>query len=238
MIIIDSFVNKQHHSSNSMHRLVSYPSRIIGILLLLSATPKIATAQHAYETDFLLAFAFDYRANGLDTTQSETSCSTPEIVDYLNCGRTSAERRCDEVSDIAYGSCPEDGLITTCNNPIITYPYVLYPYVEATKVKLYWSGNAGNYEVRWRPVDTSTWNNFTTVSNTMATLTGLQPDLTYEWQIRAACPNSNALVWVSGANFTTFCYTAANLTETSISPTSLNVRWLALSDILYILKTQ
>ena len=69
---------------------------------------------------------------------------------------------------------------------------------------LLWTGgtNADTYELRHRPVGSNTWQETTGLTTTLFNLTGLNPNTTHEWQVRADCAGT-LTAYVAGPDFTT-----------------------------------
>ncbi|NPA42572.1 MAG: hypothetical protein GXO27_00890, partial [Chlorobi bacterium] len=74
---------------------------------------------------------------------------------------------------------------------------------------LHWTDNSGGTEtflVEWREEGTTIWNSHTTAAGeTSYTLTGLNPNTRYEWQVTAQCGGGATSTTEVGPNFTTDC---------------------------------
>jgi len=94
--------------------------------------------------------------------------------------------------------------------------------------------NANTYQLRYRPVDSSSWttiNNLTT--NSYAITATLQPSTTYEWQVLTQCTNGATSDWaISSRSFTTTATAACSTPSFSGSTTSngnINLSWGSVS---------
>ncbi len=78
-----------------------------------------------------------------------------------------------------------------------------------TSTILSWVDNSSgiaSYLVEWKPVNSTTWNNFTTAAGaTSYTVTGLTADTEYQWRITSDCGVGTSGVTVSGNNFIPTC---------------------------------
>ncbi|MEO0472106.1 MAG: polysaccharide lyase family 7 protein [Bacteroidota bacterium] len=81
--------------------------------------------------------------------------------------------------------------------------------VSSSSATVSWNAvaNIDHYNVRWRETGTSTWSYKTSIQpgTTSHNITGLSSNDTYEWQVRAKCPDGSASSYNSGQgpNFTT-----------------------------------
>ncbi|XWW48175.1 fibronectin type III domain-containing protein [Fibrella sp. USSR17] len=65
----------------------------------------------------------------------------------------------------------------------------------STQARLTWSEGGPDYVVRWRRSGASQWNQATTTAKSFM-LSGLEPNTSYDWQVRSACtPESSGLYW-------------------------------------------
>ncbi len=88
--------------------------------------------------------------------------------------------------------------------------------ITSTGAKLKWGAVTGaiNYQQKYRAVGTATWINKT--STTLSkTLSGLSPNMQYEWAVRAKC-SGNPLVWSAWSSKKTFTTLAARKAETEL----------------------
>ncbi|RYF78518.1 MAG: hypothetical protein EOO39_01235 [Cytophagaceae bacterium] len=77
-----------------------------------------------------------------------------------------------------------------CNQP----SYFSANAISTTTASLNWYGNSSiypPYDVNYRPVGQSTWLSLTNLPTSAVSLSGLTPNTTYEWQVRANCSTGN-----------------------------------------------
>ena len=65
-------------------------------------------------------------------------------------------------------------------------------------------GGASNFQIRYKEVGTSTWT-WTTANTSAKGIPGLDPQTTYEWEVRDSCASGSTSTWVKGERFTTLC---------------------------------
>ena len=101
------------------------------------------------------------------------------------------------IDDISITSAP------SCPRP--TYPRI--PAVSTTTADLKWTpGGATNFQLRYRKNNNGSWT-YLNLSNNQITLSSLDPNTNYRWEVRDSCSNSDQSVWVRGPNFFTACTT-------------------------------
>jgi len=102
--------------------------------------------------------------------------------------------------------------------------------INATSATLAWDAmpDATNgYQLRYRAVNTGNWQPTTSVFNNSWYLTGLTPEITYEFQVQSNCGN-NTFSGFSGASlFTTLptCMTPTNLSVLNIGSDAVDLTW-------------
>jgi PKD repeat protein len=76
---------------------------------------------------------------------------------------------------------------------------------NTTTADLKWSsGGSSHHQVRYKQANTSVWTNVSTNSSNI-TLTGLQPNTSYRWEVRDSCGANDLSDWVQGPSFFTNC---------------------------------
>ncbi|MEL6865143.1 MAG: fibronectin type III domain-containing protein, partial [Bacteroidota bacterium] len=77
--------------------------------------------------------------------------------------------------------------IPGCDTPT----QLAFEELSSSSVRLIWGQTAvGNsYRLRWREQGTSTWNTVT-LTNNQYTVTGLSPEINYEWEVQSICSNN------------------------------------------------
>lgn len=96
-------------------------------------------------------------------------------------------------------------------------------------------GGIGWYEVRWKPVSSSTWTVGTNNNATSKTITGLTANTAYEVQVRGYCSTSNPGAWSSSTLFSTnnSCGTPTNLGIINVGVTSATATWTMVASASY-----
>ncbi len=117
-------------------------------------------------------------------------------------------------------------LSNTCNTP--TWPTT--SNVTATSAKFSWSSASGaqSYTVQIR-LPNGSWSDVgSPVTNTWVTVTGLNPNTTYEWRVRSNCSSWQYSSWTYPVSFTTLgnaCNTPTWPTTSNITQTSAKFSW-------------
>ncbi|MES2621394.1 MAG: fibronectin type III domain-containing protein, partial [Bacteroidota bacterium] len=105
--------------------------------------------------------------------------------------------------------------------------------ITASSAVFSWAAVSGavSYNIRYRSVGSSTWQNVTSTTNSR-TVTGLTASTNYEWQVQAVCSGS-ASSYTSSRTFTTLasisCGTPTGLTVTNITSSSAILNWTAVN---------
>jgi Secretion system C-terminal sorting domain/Putative metal-binding motif/Fibronectin type III domain len=126
---------------------------------------------------------------------------------------------------------------TKCNNAYTTWGPVLTFYTKAptgacaapfhgvanvlsnTSVKLHWgfSYSMLKYGIRYRNVDSTSWNSIIIGGLPTYTLTNLTPGATYEYQVRTRCAPTTPANWTGYTNFGTFTLPPLPLTSNCLA---------------------
>ncbi|GAB3944684.1 hypothetical protein GCM10028805_12550 [Spirosoma harenae] len=102
--------------------------------------------------------------------------------------------------------------------------------IFSNSARLYWYDSyyesGKTYEIRYRPVGTTTWtaNSVTASYNGTYTLTGLTNNTTYEWQFRSLCTPTESSDYSSINTFTTTCRIPTGL-STNVTATIARLYW-------------
>lgn len=121
----------------------------------------------------------------------------------------------DDIAIVAGPSCPRP-----------KFPKVVA--TTTTTADLDWStGGSSHHQVRYQQVNASAW---TTVSSntTDITITGLQPNKKYRWEVRDSCGVNDFSDWVRGPSF----YTACTIFTAPYSNNFTNNQWQGPSPFL------
>lgn len=120
--------------------------------------------------------------------------------------------------------------VATCNAPT----GLASSSVSTTGANLSWTAVSGasNYTVQVKTSTSSTWTSYTATSNSLS-LTGLTASTLYNYQVRTNC-TSGSSAYTSGTNFTTAattvtCNAPTGLTSGSITATTANLSWTAVT---------
>lgn len=99
--------------------------------------------------------------------------------------------------------------------------------LTSNSARLTWSGAAGNngYTLRGRRVGGSSWTTVPSGNTTVNTGAILQPNTSYEWQVRTECSGTDALVsgWTALNTFTTLAAKADISASASVNSIEMNL---------------
>lgn len=116
--------------------------------------------------------------------------------------------------------------------------------ITSSSAQLNWAAtNAVNYTLRYRAAGTSTWTTVSGITTTSFTASSLNPQVTYEWQVRSNC-GSGSSAYSSISSFTTTAQAPqcdpsqvpSGLSATQITTTSAQLNWNATSADTYTLQ--
>lgn len=98
--------------------------------------------------------------------------------------------------------------------------------ITSSSATLNWGAVSGaaSYDVRIKPVSSSTWTNFNGRTGTSLSVTGLSASTNYEWQIRTNCSGSSS-AYSASVNFTT---SSASLTWCASRGNNNQYEWIDL----------
>ncbi len=130
------------------------------------------------------------------------------------------------------GSYSDFSSLYTFRTSSCTTPYGLAVATNTRAAQLRWNfyyaDAATRYEARYRVPGTDSWTVVGDLSSTntvgTAELTGLQPNTTYEWQIKTRCSATESSDFVTGPLFSTGCSTPTSLFA-QLKTTSAVVNW-------------
>jgi len=101
--------------------------------------------------------------------------------------------------------------------------------LTATSVTLIWTAASGasTYTIEYKLSSASTWIGTSTASTNSFSLSGLSSGLSYDWRVKSNCTlNGSSFVQ---STFTTNCPSPINLNSSSITSSSANIAWTAVS---------
>lgn len=106
--------------------------------------------------------------------------------------------------------------------------------ITSLSALLNWSAVTGAtaYQVRYRVDGASTWITLPNVTTANATVTGLQANTNYEWQVRAICGSTEGAFCYSSffkTALNTVCDAPTNVRITDVTASSLSVAWNTVS---------
>ncbi len=99
---------------------------------------------------------------------------------------------------------------------------------KTTSAYLSWAltGVGVAYDLRYRRSGTTAWTDISGLTNFSATITGLQTNTGYEWQVRSNCGNGILSAYSVSSSFgTSPCYSPNSQPVTILSPTSAKLSW-------------
>ncbi|MBD2701648.1 fibronectin type III domain-containing protein [Spirosoma sp. BT702] len=106
-------------------------------------------------------------------------------------------------------------------------------------ITLLWNKGSvgGQFEIRYRPATTSTWQSVTLAGNQYNTsesysLRGLTPNTNYEWQVRRLCSSNSQSSYTALSTFRTRCGIPQFQNVDFVSSTSAHVRWHDTNNII------
>lgn len=103
--------------------------------------------------------------------------------------------------------------------------------VTTNGAQLTWAsvGDGIRYDLQWKPQGSANWRTVSNLSQSTYELTGLQPGMTYSWQVRTGCSTVLATTYSSPATFTTTntCLVPASLTVAGLTISSAILSWTA-----------
>ncbi|WP_338870218.1 fibronectin type III domain-containing protein [Spirosoma sp. SC4-14] len=111
----------------------------------------------------------------------------------------------------------------SCSGP----PYGYTENATNTSIDLVWNEleTGGNYEVQWRKAGTTDWQLISDITTKRYTLTGLQADVDYEWQIRSTCSITAVSGFSSLLTFRLSCQQPNYVSTTYIDYSSAQLSW-------------
>ncbi len=146
-------------------------------------------------------------------------------------------------TSVVYGRTYDWQVATICSVSIISAfsatrtftmscpnPFLLSELVNVNDVRLYWAymryqGNDVCFNVRWRPVGSTSWST-RTVCNSDTYLLGLSSNTAYEWQISTVCPgNTGNSAFTDSRTFTTGSCGVPVIYGWNLNATSAQLWW-------------
>jgi hypothetical protein len=164
----------------------------------------------------------------------ESTESSTLSTNYLDCGTTYTWQVSTYCGINNYSIWVSDSEFTTdpcsCSSP----ENLSAGFQTTNSALLEWSTvpGANSYEIRIKPTSSSTWI-YNTSSTNSNTISGLECEINYEWQVRAACSNGGYSQWVTGNEFTTglcSCTNPSGLTAISTGQNSVDLDWSTVPD--------
>ncbi|KAB7730998.1 hypothetical protein F5984_09210 [Rudanella paleaurantiibacter] len=98
--------------------------------------------------------------------------------------------------------------------------------ISNTSAEVGWTAVSGaQYQIRHRPVGSSTWVTSAPVSASAYSITGLTTGTTYEWQIQTVCSATSVSGYMASLTFVTGCYAPVSQGVTYRTSTSALLFW-------------
>ena len=99
---------------------------------------------------------------------------------------------------------------------------------KTTSAYLSWAlaGAGVTYDLRYRRVGTTNWTDINGLTSFSATITGLQTNAGYEWQVRSNCGDGIFSAYSASSSFGTYpCYSPYSQPVIILAPTSARLNW-------------
>lgn len=99
---------------------------------------------------------------------------------------------------------------------------------KATSAHLSWAltGSGVTYDLRYRRIGTTDWTAISGLTSFSATITQLQTNTGYEWQVRSTCGDGIVSAYSASATFSTYpCYSPYIYPAIILAPTSAKLSW-------------
>lgn len=205
----------------------------------------IETDKNTYDDKFMVVISTDGGATWSQANATIWSDDTNVSADYSFRGiRASGEQVTinlsqyygDTIKIAFYGESTVSGgdndlhidnilVQSACPAPVITD---VTP--DATTATIAWSASATDFQVAYKEATASEWSAEENVTNaTTYTFSGLLPETSYQFRVRAMCNEGEYSAWTTGT-FTTLvlpCIAPTNITATEITNNSAVIGWEA-----------
>ncbi len=125
-------------------------------------------------------------------------------------------------------------IISTDGGSVCLTPAGLFTdQIDKTTARCNWNAVTGavSYTLQWRAVGAGSWNTIGSLSGTDHTLTGLDPDTQYEWQIKTVCGGDESLFSASQTFTTLLCNAAPVPTGLAAAAQSASTALLSWDDM-------
>ncbi|MEZ5045865.1 MAG: fibronectin type III domain-containing protein [Chitinophagaceae bacterium] len=169
-------------------------------------------------------YTLRYREVGTTTWTYKTSTSSPKTVTGLTAGTDyefEIRANCSSTSPGNYGSNITVSTNAGCPTPV----GLAASNVTASNATISWTPSAGAlwYNIRFRPVGSTTWVVYSAPASATITLTGLMASTQYEYQVLAKCANNDISGWSILENFTTTASKNSQVEEVSAETFVANI---------------
>lgn len=187
------------------------------------------------------SYNINYRITGTSTWTSLTSTTNSKSISALTASSNyefQIQSDCGNNNTSAFTS---SALFSTPAPPCNAPTSLSTSGITYNSASINWTGFAGasNYVLKYRIIGAATWTIVNSTTTSYA-LTGLTSSANYEVKVQSDCGNSNVSSFTSTATFITPlppCNTPNSLTSSSITSSSANLSWAAVSGVTnYILQ--
>ena len=122
---------------------------------------------------------------------------------------------------------------TTCRLPTLAPASQIKP----ASIQLNWFNRGENIksDIRWRKAGQTEWTTISNLSSTSVSLSGLTPEVTYEWQVRAVCGENDYSDYTAINTFLPHCIIPEPLSEKVLS-SAATLFWNASSATKFIVQ--
>lgn len=195
------------------------------------------SARLSWSYEFGMRYTLQWRVMGSADWQSSGTLATgsPDALTGLTPGSAYEWRVLTDCEGTLTPSASRT-FTADCGPPMRSSMYTYN--LSSGAISLSWGGTFGlsgiTYQVRYRPVGTTTWAESTTLVYSNTTIRGLTNNTAYEWQVQRLCDGVGGGYSVLGPPFTTTCLTPTAY-MTPPGDNSAFVYWTGSSSELYSL---
>lgn len=194
-----------------------------------SSYPARITATIYWNGSYNQTYTLQWRVAG---AANWTTISSLTTTSYSFTGLTSATAYEWQVQGICPGPTSVTSVFTnlqsfttlSCESPVSLGTYVVF----SSLASVYWSTTYfepnRTFDLRYRPVGTTTWATLSGLTTAYCSLTGLVNNTQYEWQVRSVCSATESSGFSALNTFTTICQTPISLVSTPTA-TGASLSW-------------
>jgi hypothetical protein len=233
--LVAYFIGAFLFMQNAQAQGCSQPSNLTSVVSATGVTLRWSAISGARD------YTVQYRVgeSGRWTTAPRTTATTLTLtglqVNTVYSWRVKAS--CSTYSSVAkFNTDGGTGGNTSCSQPSNLTANTL----STTSVTLSWSAIEGalNYSVQYRPGTSGTWLNGGTTTATSLVLSGLQPNATYTWRVKASCSDYSSVAefntgtTTGGGGGGTSCSAPSNTNTDAVFTNRANVSWEPIAEAI------